>query len=139
MRREHPVFRAAGDAARVIFIWDDAYLRAQGWTLKRLMFIYECACAMGAEVLRGDTLAVLQGLGTERVYMAESLNPFVHTVAEGLRAGGIQVTTVAEEPFVVLRKGGELGRFFRYWSRAQRSAMQPDAGQTRGNLFGQDG
>lgn len=139
MRREHPVFRAAGEAERVIFIWDDAYLSEQGWTLKRLVFVYECACAMGAEVVRGDTLAVLKGLGTERVYVAESLNPFVRTVAEGLRACGIEVTTVAEEPFVMLRKGGELGRFFRYWSRAQRSAMQPDAGLTRENLFGQDG
>jgi len=39
---------------RVIYVWDDAYYKNRGYSLKRLVFIYETSRSFNVEIVRDD-------------------------------------------------------------------------------------
>lgn len=126
LRREHPVFAAAPQRTPAIHIWDDARLREAGYSLKRLIFLYETVSELGIAVLRGETRQVLESFAAETIYVPESPDPAIRRCLEGFAK---KVVWVAEEPFVVLKGEQLYPRFFRYWSRAERLAMSRDGGR----------
>lgn len=127
LRRDHPCASAAGEGAICIHIWDDAYLQAAHYSLKRLVFLYETAAEAGIEMVRGDCfLTLLQHPATD-VWIPSSPNPFIRTVAERLRAHK-QVTEVQDPAFARLPPGPAHTRFFAYWRQAETSACRYDGG-----------
>jgi len=127
LRISHPVFTAAGEGTRAIFIWDDAYLRARNYSLKRLVFIYECLCALPVEIVHGDMTAVLQTLAPERVFVpAASAPPLKETIANA--TARMQVMHVPDIPFVTIAREGAMRRFFPYWNKAEKTAFMPHGG-----------
>ncbi len=129
----HPVFGSAPEDARVIHIWDDVYLKAQGYSLKRLVFIYETLCALSIEIVRGDTRAVLESLEASHVYVPHTLNPFIRNVVQHISTSK-KVDMVADAPFVVLDKARDFTRFFQYWGKAEKRAfMQNGGADAKGN------
>jgi hypothetical protein len=127
LRISHPVFKAAPADARVIHIWDDAYLRGAGYSLKRLVFIYETLCAMPLDIMRGDMAAVLSDSNIGDIYMPSSANPTVKNIIETVSREK-KVTVVAEEAFVTIFKPKDFTRFFQYWGKAEKSAFQHNGG-----------
>ena len=111
MRISHPVFRAAPAGARVVYIWDDAYLRARRYSLKRLVFMYETLCAMPIEILRGDMATILTNLDVADIYVPSSTNP---TIRKTIAALSVQKNTkvVADEPFACIATPRDFTRFF---------------------------
>jgi hypothetical protein len=43
---------------QAVFIFDDAYLAASGWGLKRILFVYETLLELPVEIHRGSTLRI---------------------------------------------------------------------------------
>lgn len=126
LRLDHPVFARAPEA-QVVHIWDDAYLRAREYSLKRLVFLYETLCDLGVAVRPGETREVLRAQTPEALFIPQSPNPFIKQVAADL-AAILPVTLVPDEPLVVLETDSVFRRFFAYWKHARATACLPDAG-----------
>ena len=118
--RTHPVFGRSPDA-RAVFVWDAADLERRGWTLKRCVFLHECVTAMDVEIVAGDPVDVLSSLGADRVLCAETPNPALQAVMDALPG---EVVRVAARPFTDVPANTDMGRFFRFWNSAKRSALR---------------
>ena len=129
LRRSHPCVQAAGDGARCVHVWDDAYLRTANYSLKRLVFLYETVAEAGIEILRGDSFLTLSRHPATRVWIPYSPNPFIRTVAERLQTHQ-RVTVVEDDAFVRLPPGAAHTRFFAYWRQAEKTALLHDGGRT---------
>ena len=123
--RAHPVFEAAGEGARAVFVFDAEDYRRRGWSLKRILFVMECVGDAGLEVLEGDALEVLRAQSADTVFVARTPDPRFREVIAGLR-GEREVQVVKPVPFARPDGHPDLRRFFRYWKKARKSAMRPD-------------
>ncbi len=112
--------------APAIWVWDDAHLLAERWSLKRIQFVYECLLELPVEIERGDPVAVLTAmaasLGADRIVTAKSPSPRWAAIIAGLR---LPVEILDPVPLVQLSGHVDLKRFSRYWKRAQFSAFLP--------------
>jgi deoxyribodipyrimidine photolyase len=127
LRADHPVFAATQGAAQAVFLWDDAYLDAMHYGLKRRMFIYETLCALPVEIYRGDSatglLHLAEAAGSETIYSGATPNPALQAIAAKLEEK-ISVQWVADDAFVHLSAAPDLQRFFRYWNKARKTAFR---------------
>lgn len=128
LRQSHPVFSAAKNSKAAIFIWDNTYFQAQGYTTKRLLFIYECLLEIDVTIIVGDTVKTLSDLSDDVVYMAFTPNPDFKAVAEVLRVKSINVEVVEDEPLSQIPFDTDMGRFFRFWNKGRKSMMKTNAG-----------
>ncbi len=127
LRLNHPCVAAAGEYATCVHIWDDAYLRAANYSLKRLVFLYETIAEAGIDAIRGDSYSMLLQHPAAHVWIPYSPNPFIRMVAERLQAHK-RVTIVEDEAFAHLRPGVVPTRFFAYWRQAEKTACLHDGG-----------
>lgn len=114
---------AAADGPAV-FVFDDRQLAAEAWGLKRIGFVYECLLEMpGVEIWRGPAVETLAELvatrGLEAVVTVRTVDPWLLGQAAELTARGVRVEWVEPEPLVTLRGRVDLGRFSRYWRKAE--------------------
>ncbi len=100
-----------------VFVFDDEQLKAAGWGLKRLMFVYECLLELPVEIRRGPTVQTLLETGAELVTV-DSPDPWIR---EQIRQLQLQTTVQVLPPpvFVDLKEPVDLKRFARYWKRAE--------------------
>lgn len=127
LRATHPVFTAAPAGTRAVFAWDDAYMRAAGYSFKRLVFIYETLCELPLDILQGTMADVVTTLAPTIVYMPVTHNPLLSREIETVAALA-PMQLVADEPFAHITKPGDLRRFFPYWNQAQKTAFLPNGG-----------
>lgn len=125
LRADHPAMRAAGPHATAVHVWDDAQLQRAGYSLKRLVFIYECIAALNITLLRGDTVAVLSALKPDPLYVPACSAPWLEPAIAALQAANVSVMRVADVPFVPEKRGHDPKRFFQYWQRAEKYAFTP--------------
>lgn len=123
LRDDHPVRSVAGGRAKLVFVWDADYLATRHYGMKRLTFIYECLREMDVEVYVGNTVEVLTALAQRgAIYMAETPNPDLKTIAKKLR-NHCEVTIVPDEMFCTVPQDVQMKRFFRFWKQARTSAL----------------
>ncbi len=97
-----------------IFIFDDEYLKAAGWGLKRLQFVYECLLELPVEIVHGPTVETLKNRHAQLVTL-DSPDPWLRA-----RIRQLQPIEVLPAPvFVDLKEPVDLHRFSRYWRRAE--------------------
>ena len=135
LRLTHPVFAAGGQDAATIFIWDRDRLAASHVGIKRQLFIYETLAEMSEsrslDIHGGHAEEVLPRLaaqaGAGRVLVPSSPDPALRAEIGAIRraAPGLEIVEINETPFVTLAKKTDLGRFFRYWNKARKSALRP--------------
>ena len=123
LSREHPVFERAGEGARALFVFDPDDYRTRGWSLKRLVFVVECVEDMDAEVVEGPLIDTLKSIDGP-LLTARTPDPHYREVIEAVRKSR-ELTTVKERPFATVGDTTDLKRFFRYWKKAKKSAMNP--------------
>lgn len=138
LRRTHPVFLAAdferGSDALPIYVWDIDYFAENDIGLKRQHFIYETLVELGAEIHAGRIQDILPQLiaarGITRVLVPTTPNPNMLRRYGQLRQtlNDIAFEMVDDTSFARLSKPADLGRFFRYWNKARKSAMRPHGG-----------
>ena len=138
LRWTHPVFAAAAAGSPVVFIWDDERLTASHAGMKRRLFIYETlaemAREMALEIHAGRAEDLLPRLAVaknaSRVLMPATPDPAMLTSFGSVRrvVADVEFDMVEETPFATLANAPDLGRFFRYWNKAKKSAMRPHGG-----------
>jgi len=126
LRQSHPVFSKAG-AAQAIFVWDNDYFKSQDYTVKRLLFIYECLLEMDVTIIEGQTAAVLSDLSQGVIHTAKTLNPYFKAIIKDLRETS-EVHITPDDLFSQVPYDADMGRFFRFWNKARKSMMKPNAG-----------
>lgn len=112
---------AAGPA---VYVFDDRQLEADGWSLQRVGFVYECLLEMPrVEIWRGPLAATLVHLVAERqldsVVTVPTPDPWLQGQAAQLGAAGVRLEWLARDPFVALSGTVDLRRFSRYWQKAE--------------------
>lgn len=127
LRMTHPVFKLAPAETRAIFLWDEDYFRSTGYTLKRLIFIYETLCELPVDIIQGNTLAVIRELAPSVLYAPATNNPLIVNVIGSLK-GIAPVKLVEDEAFVMIKKGIKFRRFFQYWNKAEKVAFVHNGG-----------
>ena len=128
MTLNHTAVVAAGPSARPIFIWDTEDHDRRGYTLKRRVFIYECALALNIPIFAGRAYDVLAQLSEEGVddgitiYAAGSPDPYIRDVLSDLSE--TQDVKIFDAPRLAeIPANTDTGRFFRFWNRARKSAL----------------
>ena len=130
LRATHPVFDAASDGTRAVFIWDSARFDAAFIGSKRQLFIYQTLAELDVDIIAGKTAEILSSLAASqdvnRLLVAETPNPAIHAELGTVRrtCRDLQIDNIAETPFVTLAATPDLGRFFRYWNKAKRGALR---------------
>ena len=127
LRMTHPLFKAAPERTKAIYVWDDDYFRAVNYSLKRLIFIYETLCELPIDIIRGNTLDVIRELAPPALYIPATNNALILNIIESLEAA-FPVTVVEDETFVVIKKPIEFRRFFQYWNKAEKTAFLQNGG-----------
>jgi hypothetical protein len=127
LRMDHPVFQAAPAGTRSVFIWDDAHFQQLPYSLKRLVFLYETLCEMPVDILRGETLHVLQQYAPSVVYVPATTDPQRAAMLQHI-SQHLPLQIVAEEPFVTFKKPIDAKRFFQYWNKAEKTAFLHNGG-----------
>ena len=135
LRLTHPVFAAGGPDAATVFIWDRDRLAASHVGIKRQLFIYETLAEMSEsrslDIHEGRAEEVLPRLaaqaGAGRVLVPSSPDPALRAEIGAIRRAALdlKIVEIEETPFVTLAKTPDLGRFFRYWNKARKSALRP--------------
>lgn len=128
LRADHPLFNERADAP-ACFIWDDAYMTAMHYGLKRRVFIYETLLELPVDIYAGDTQTSLRALldthKADCLVTGKTPNPRLKDICTALR-GDVAVRTIADTPFVQMDAPQELRRFFKYWNKARKKAFLPD-------------
>ncbi len=127
LRVTHPVFRAAPEGTRAIYVWDDEYLRQLDYSLKRLVFMYETLCELPVEILRGDTVSIIKQIAPSILYIPATTKPHIEATISKIKSVA-NVEMIPDENFVTIAKAADVRRFFPYWNIAQKTAFQKNGG-----------
>jgi hypothetical protein len=120
---DHPIVNAAGVDARPVFIWDTAEHDRREYSLKRRVFIYECAHDLDIPIYAGDPCEILRALPDgETLYAAESPDPYIRQVLSDLRDSH-EVVVIDARGLAEIPPNTDTGRFFRFWNKAKKSAL----------------
>jgi hypothetical protein len=106
---------------RCVHVWDDAYYQSRGYSLKRLVFIYETLCQMPVEIIFGDTQQVLIGL-QKPIETPCTADSQILALARAV-SQHTTVHWVSMPEFVHVDASIEFPRFYRYWKQAQKTAF----------------
>ena len=130
LRRTHPVFAMADGDAPALFIWDSARFMAGHVGVRRQLFIYETLVELGVEIYEGDGTDLLPQLvaahGASRLLVPATPDPALMRQLAKMRGSmpDVAVDLVEDTAFVTLSAPPDLGRFFRYWNKARKSALR---------------
>lgn len=120
---DHGVLSAAGQDAQPVFIWDTQEHDRRGYSLKRRVFIYECAHDLNIPIYTGDPFEILTALADgQAIYAAASPNPYVQEILSDLRETH-EVISFDAPHLAHIPDDTDTGRFFRFWNRAKKSAL----------------
>jgi len=126
LSRNHPVFAESAGDCEVVFVWDDRYFQDQGYSFKRLVFIYECLQDMDVTLYKGDTLTILDVISQGRdIHTGDTPSLYIHDVINTVSSGS-KVYIHQNIPLTSIAANSDMGRFFRYWNRARKSALSTD-------------
>ena len=110
---------------KVIFVWDDEYYKNRGYSLKRLVFIYETISKLSVQILRGDTVQILTSFNPKKVlipFTADTgLTRLSHSLSRSFNVEIIKDDLFCEEDFSF-----ETKRFFKYWKKAEKTVFFRD-------------
>lgn len=114
--------------APAVWVWDDAYLRQANFSLKRILFIYECLLELPVTIFRGDVVAEVvafaQAQQRQTIVTMGSPSPGFARICNQLRDQDFHLHIYEEAPFVTLPDPVDIRRFSRYWRQAQPQLKQ---------------
>ena len=136
LRLSHPIFRnktkSLSDQSnweQPVFIWDTDYFSEAGYSLKRLVFIYETLSALPVDIYHGKMDDVIVRLIQEKsltnIFIPATPNPKLCAFID-FTSSQVPTHVIDDEAFVSLDRTPDLGRFFRYWNKAKKAALSYD-------------
>lgn len=112
----------AHPGAPAVFVFDRDLIVQADLSLKRLGFLYECLLELPVTLRHGDgaeeVLAFARRHGADGVVTSAAVDPRFEALRERI-AAQLPVQVLEPEPFVELPEPLDLGRFSRYWRRAE--------------------
>ncbi|MFQ3594296.1 MAG: hypothetical protein SNJ82_14045 [Gemmataceae bacterium] len=112
---------AAHPASPALFVFDEAYLRRERYTLKRIGFLYECLLDLPVTIRKGDTLSELRAFaqqhGADRIVTTDTVCPWHRGLIAALKAEVVPMPALVEHPGPF-----DLTRFSRFWRQAEKFA-----------------
>ncbi len=109
-----------------VYVFDEAKLIREQWSLKRVGFIYECLLELPVEIRRGDPVSqVLNFQRENRAQTIRVMDTADTTLREQINRLRSEASVEIEipEPFVHLTGKLDLRRFSRYWTKAERALL----------------
>jgi hypothetical protein len=105
------------------FVFDPAFIAAEGWTMKRLQFMSDGLVEMpDVRVFRGELREVVSSLGVTEITTQRTPN---HRIVRWLeKLAPLNVKFVAEPAFVEYT--GPVTRFTRYWKSVEPQWFPPE-------------
>lgn len=117
----------AHPGAPAVFVFDSALIAANGISLKRLGFLYECLLELPLTIRRGqvvdEVLAFAARHNADGVITTAAVDPRFATLSAAI-AAQLPLSVLPVAPFVD-EELGDLQRFSRYWKRAEPLVWSP--------------
>lgn len=108
--------------APALFVFDQAWIKQQRISRKRLGFLYECCLELPVTIRKGDVveevLAFARRHRADGVITSGAVDPRLNRNAAAIDRA-LPVWLLDGEPFVDLPRPPRLGRFSRYWREAE--------------------
>ena len=118
--------------AKACFVWDEAWLRDEHISSKRVAFLAECLAEMPSTVAQkkgnvaNEILRVASAEGADHILAQRTPDPRL-LAAAAIIQNHIPLVWMDPPPFTDTHRPYDLKRFSRYWQTAKHSAMQPTA------------
>lgn len=122
LSKTHLVFEHLNEHTKIIHVWDDNYYQKRGYSLKRLVFIYETLCELPAEIISGNTIEILKKLNPEEILVPYTVDIEIRKIFDEL-SKVIPIVIIKENAFVDVSDHYEFKRFFKYWKKASQTAF----------------
>ena len=108
--------------APALFVFDEAWIKQQRISRKRLGFLYECCLELPVTIRKGDVVAEVLAFarrhGADGVITSGAVDPRLNRNAAAIDRA-LPLWLLDGEPFVEMPKPPRLGRFSRYWREAE--------------------
>ncbi len=114
---DNPAFQRYPNA-KAVFVFDEAEIAAEQWTLKRIAFIYETLLEMECSIERGDVVEKLIETGASKIVTVAGVSPRFRELAAKLQTR-LTLEILPAVEFVDYRGSLDLKRFSRYWKRVE--------------------
>lgn len=109
--------------AAALFVFDEAWIRDQRISRKRLGFLYESCLELPVTLRKGDVatevLRFAERHSADGVVTSAAVEPRLRQIAASIERD-LPLMILDPEPFVELPRPPRLGRFSRYWREAER-------------------
>lgn len=110
---------------KVIYVWDDEYYKNRGYSLKRLVFIYETISKLPVQILKGDTAQILTSLTPKKVLIPFTADTRLTKFSQNLSLS-FNVEIIRDDLFCEGDFSFETKRFFKYWKKAEKTVFFKD-------------
>ena len=121
----HPIFTRINAETKAVFIWDDAYFKQRGYSLKRLVFIYETLCSMPVDIIFGTTGDVINMIAPKKIITSFTVDLPIQKIFK-VMSKQFELEFVYQPSFTKVDESFEFKRFFKYWNKARKSALRID-------------
>ena len=111
--------RNTPDPVIAVHIWDDAYYQARGYSLKRLVFIYETLCDASIPIIRGPIVPTFASLNAPSILIPFTPDTHLRSITNTLVCAH-NATVIHPHPFVTIPMDQPFKRFFHYWTVAKK-------------------
>ena len=119
------VFSRTNSETKAVFIWDDYYFKQRGYSLKRLVFIYETLCSMPVDIIYGTTVDVINMLTPKKIITSFTADLPIQKIFKNI-SKQFELEFVYQPSFSQIDDSFEFKRFFKYWNKARKSALRID-------------
>ena len=121
----HPIFSRINAETKAVFIWDDAYFKQRGYSLKRLVFIYETLCSMPVDIIYGTTSDVIKTIAPTKIITSFTADLPIQNIFKDI-SKQFELEFVYQPSFSQIDDSFEFKRFFKYWNKAKKTALKRD-------------
>ena len=125
LRIPNTVIERLTEDTKVIYVWDDEYYKNRGYSLKRLVFIYESLCTLPVQILRGNTVDILNSFNPKGVLIPFTADTGLTRMSEKL-SRRFNVEIIKDDLFCEVNFDFETKRFFKYWKGAEKTVFFKD-------------
>ena len=119
------IFSSTNSETKAVFIWDDYYFKQRGYSLKRLVFIYETLCSMPVDIIYGTTVDVINMLAPKKIITSFTADLPIQKIFKDI-SKQFELEFVYQPSFSQIDDSFEFKRFFKYWNKARKSALKID-------------
>ena len=125
LRIPNTIIERLTEETKVIYVWDDEYYKNRGYSLKRLVFIYESLCTLPVQILRGNAAEILTSFNPKKVLIPFTADTGLTKMSENL-SRRFNVEIIKDDLFCEVNFDFETKRFFKYWKRAEKTVFFKD-------------